>query len=94
MSTFRIRAEFDVEITDEAGAHSIAEQHWNGRIDQDLRQGGTLDTGGKTREEPMTNLLSNPLAVSSTVVTEMLGRGAQQMPVANFSNFNISHVTD
>lgn len=92
MSTFRIRAEFDVEITDEAGAYSVAEQHWNGRIDQELNQGSSLDTGGKTREEQMANLLSNPLAVSSTVVTEMLGRGAQQMPVAIISNISVSHV--
>lgn len=94
MSTFRIKAEFDVRITDEATAREVVEQHLIHQVDKAILEGGRVETGTKTPAERIEIMLDNPLVVSTTLVNELLIRGASQMAMVECSNLNISHVND
>lgn len=93
MATFRIRTEFDLEIRDEDTARAIARQHWVDRIDDATLSGHNISqsvTG--TPADGIDAVLESPRAVATSVVVELLRRGAGSLPMAHCTNLTIAHV--
>lgn len=88
----RIKIEFDLDVTDEAAARSVARQFLIDQITVNTMQGGTIETGRATPEESVENLVNTPKPLASTLAIAALGRGAAQIPSISMSNYQVSHI--
>lgn len=94
MSTIRVRAELDVDITNETTARVAAESYLQSEVDSALLNGLRLETGPTMPIEVIDAILDSPQLLSIIVTTLMLGQGAQQIPMAVFSNLKVSVADD
>ncbi len=92
MTTFRIRAEFDFTIKDDALAREVARQFMVGQVDNATMKGERIDFGTTTPAEAIDDVLNSPQALASLVATTMITRGAAATPSATCSNLDLKHL--
>lgn len=94
MTKYRIKTEFAIEILDEEAAQAVARQHLIAQLDKTVMEGGRVDTGNDIAADRIETLIKNPLVLSSTLVSEMIGRGAQHIPMVTIEDLLIEHIDD
>lgn len=93
MATFRIRAEFDLEVLDDAAALETARQFMVQRIDAATMNGASIRTGtAATPAEAFDDVLSSPPALASLMATVMMTRGAAGVQEVKCTNLAMQHV--
>lgn len=92
MTTFRIKAEFDLDVLDESSAREVARQFIINRIDDATMKGEQIKTGTKTPTEAFDGVLDSPKALASLVATSLITNGAKATPSVRCSNLNLEHL--
>lgn len=94
MSTFRIVAEVDVDITDSAAAHALAQAYLSGQLAEHTPPDGRAHPNGIVPAELIETFLGNAAFVNIILANVMLKRGAQQVPMAHFTNLRVSRTSN
>ncbi|TKV28343.1 hypothetical protein FDK12_06630 [Arthrobacter sp. NamB2] len=92
MATYRIKAEFDLDILDSDAAREIARQFLVQRVDDATMNGLEVRTAATTPAEAFNDVLSSPQALASLLATVLFTRGAAATPAARCSNLAMEHL--
>lgn len=91
MTTYRISAEFDLEVIDEEAARKMASAVLQGITEATLAEGGTIDAVGDTPEAAIAKMVQNDRVVVSAVAKEIIGRGVTGLPWLAASDLTIKN---
>ncbi|WP_146070790.1 hypothetical protein [Arthrobacter sp. B1805] len=92
MASFRIRAEFDLDVLDEGSAREIARQFLIAQIDDATMKGEEIRTGTQTPAEMFDGVLDSPKALASLMATSVITRGASLTQAVRCSSLTVEHL--
>ncbi len=93
MRTVRVKAEFDLTITDDAAARELSAGFMRGTVQETVAGGGTVPADGQSPEVAVHGLAQEDKIVQSLIVREVLGRGADSLPFVTVSDLNVKHLS-
>jgi len=92
MTTFRLKAEFTIEVFDALAAREAAKQFLIDQVDSATMRGETVTTGNSLAAKAIEDILVSPQALSSLLATAAFKSGANHFPMASISRLTMEHL--
>lgn len=91
MAKFRIHAVFDLEISNDEAAASLAAESIRSLVKAEEAKGTPIQSDLGSPEVASHTLAQEPKSAASLVVKEMIAKAADALPWVDVSNLGITH---